>query len=184
MACTLTSADYPEIRIALGLAGDDSTSLPDAAIEARAYLPQISRRVGAALADTGDACAFSCDSGDPDYDAEKAERVKDALVFLVAQALAAGWFGARADGRITSEGLGSLRVSYDSTNWGEVAEGLGALGIEALGAACPGAAALFVGDSTALDLMIADGPSRSRASKAAKAAARERELDPWGLGGP
>lgn len=184
MACELDSGDYPDIRMALGLGGDDTAALPDAVIEARAHLPRVTRLVTAALADAGDACAFSCDPGDPDYDEEAAENTIDALVLLTAASLADGWFGARGDSRITSEGLGSLRVSYDKTDWDAQAVDLRARGLDALAGACADAASIYAGEAAELDLMSVDGPSRSRASAATKALYRERELDPWGLGGP
>lgn len=186
MTCELSSAEYPEIRSALGLAGDDIASLPDAVIEARAYLPFITRKVGAALSAAAATCAFSCDSGDPDYDEDKAEYMTDVLVLLTAARVAEGWYRARADGRITSEGLGSLRVAYDKTDWQALAAGLSAQGLEAFTAACAAAAAIYVGGSADIDLMCVDGPSRrpARETAADRALAREEELEPWGLGGP
>lgn len=184
MTCELSSAHYTDIRIALGLAGDDTAGLPVATIEARTNLPQLTRRVRVALADAGDACAFDCDPLASGYDEERAEHVLDALVLLTAATIADGWYRARGDARVTAEGLGSLRVSYDKTDWGTVAADLRARGVDSLAAACPDAAALFVGEATALDVMSVDGPSRSRLSSDAKARIRERELEPWGLGGP
>lgn len=186
MTCELSSAEYPEIRIALGLAGDDTTSLPNATIEARAYLPFVTRKVGAGLAAGGDDCAFSCDSGDPDYDEEQAEYVIDALVLLTAARIAEGWYRARADERITARGVGPARESFDKTDWQAHAASLMRQGLEALAGACPSAAVAYGGGASGVDLMYSDGPSRRPASETAadRALEREEELDPWGLGGP
>ncbi len=184
MTCELAVSDYPDIRMALGLAGDDTTGLPDAVIETRAHLPRVTRLVAAALEDAGDSCAFSCEETDPDYDEGAAASTIDALVLLAAAQIASGWMGARGESRITSQGLGPLRVSYDKTDWDARAVDLRARGLDALAEACPEAARICAGDVATLDLISLDGPSRICESAATKARRRERELDPWGMGGP
>lgn len=185
MTCQLTSGEYPSIRIALGLAGSDTTSLPDDTIEAMQYLPDVTARVNAALTDAAGGC-FSCDDEDDDYDATKTVHAQVAIVLLVAAEIALGFRSAAGDGRITSQALGDLKVTYGKTEWAAVAADARARGLAALARACPEAAGLYAGDigaGVAPDMMVTDGPSKGK-TKRELAEARDDVFVPWVLGGP
>ncbi len=138
MACTeLASGDYGEVRLALGLAADDTDSLPDAVIAGRLYGGLAGLRMAKAVTCCDD---LSCESGDADYDAEWEAYVAAAVVAMTASLLARGYLAARANERVTSEGLGSLKVSYDKTDWAALADGLLSQAQATLRLACPCAA--------------------------------------------
>ena len=138
MACTdLSSSDYGEVRLALGLSADDTTSLPDAVIAGRLYGGLAGLRMAAAAECCED---LSCESGDDDYDATWGAYVAAAVVAFAAALLARGYLAARANERVTSEGLGSLKVSYDKTDWASLADSLVAQAQATLRLACPCAA--------------------------------------------
>lgn len=180
--CTLTSAEYGDVRLALGLASMDTTTLPDATIASRAFGALVQRRVTTALECCTD---WSCDDGDADYDADKTDSVKTALVYYVAAALAEGWLTAKADARIKSERLGNQAVTYDATDWTKVAGELAQRAHEAMRWACPCAADELAGEvgDISCDLISVNGPSRYEVDQD-EIDDRIDQLTPWGIGGP
>lgn len=161
MACTdLAATDYGEVRLALGLPADDADSLPDAVIAGRLYGGLAGLRMAKAVT----CCdSLSCESGDPDYDAEWEAYVAAAVVAYTASLLARGYLSARANERVTSEGLGSLKVSYDKTDWGAIADGLLAQAQATLRLACPCAAETLASTRHGAGvptLISVDGPTR------------------------
>lgn len=161
MACTdLASGDYGEVRLALGLAADDTTTLPDAVIAGRLYGGLAGLRMAAAV----DCCAgLSCEAGDDDYSLAWESYVAAAVVALTASLLARGYMAARANDRVTSEGLGSLKVSYDKTDWTGLADGLMAQAQATLRLSCSCAADVLGGASRGAGIptiISVDGPTR------------------------
>lgn len=180
--CTLTSSEYGDVRLALGLASDDTTTLPDATIASRAFGGLVQRRVTTALACCTD---WSCDSGDADYDADKTDAALTAIVYYVASALAEGWFTAKADARVKQERLGNQSVTYDATDWQDVAEELKMRAHESMRWACPCAADELAGETgdMSCDLFSVNGPSRYEVDQD-EIDDRIDQLTPYGIGGP
>lgn len=161
MACTdLVSGDYGEVRLALGLSADDTDSLPSAVIAGRLYGGLAGMRMAKAVTCCDN---LSCESGSADYDAEWEAYVAAAVVAFTASLLARGYMAARASERVTSEGLGSLKVSYDKTDWPGLADNLLSQAQATLRLACP-CAAETLGSSRhgggIPTLISVDGPSR------------------------
>jgi len=181
----LEPEDYPSIRIALGLAGDDAVSLPPGTIEALQYLPDVTARVNAAI-EAADGGCFSSDPESDDYDEGRTMYAKVAIVLLTAAGIADEHRGAGADNRITGQSLGQLKVSYDKTDWTRVAADLERRGIIALARACAEAAGIYAGQLAAggvPDLMVVDGPTRGK-TPGELAGERDDVFAPWILGGP
>mgnify|MGYP000875861751 CR=1 FL=1 len=161
MACTdLAAVDYGEVRLALGLSADDTDSLPDAVIAGRLYGGLAGMRMAKAVA----CCdGLSCESGDDDYDAEWEAYVAAAVVAYTAALLAGGYMAARANERVTSEGLGSLKVTYDRTDWERLASVLKGQAEATLRLACPCAAETLTSSRHGAGvptLISVDGPTR------------------------
>lgn len=97
--------DYEDIRVALGLAPDDTTTLPDATIERRAYLPRVERDMAVVLAD----CEVTFGDDDDDDDA-----IVESVVYWTASLLAERWLARREGSQVTSQSLGPLSVSYQA----------------------------------------------------------------------
>lgn len=182
MPLYLTDADYPAIRRMLGLAGDDTSSLPNEVIEDRPHLARVEREVTPIL----DACDIEMDSDEPAYDEETAEWVREALQYLTAGRLAALMKQAATGGEITSESVGPVRVSYRTgADWHALAESLLKQGVQALAKVCSAAGDLgargFPGD-----VIVLAGPTRRvRTSTAGRRslASMLDELRPNLLGG-
>jgi len=161
MACTdLSASDYGEVRLALGLAADDDTSLPDAVIGGRLYGGLAGLRMAKAVECCED---LSCESASDDYDATWEAYVAAAVVAFTASLLARGYYSARAGERVTSEGLGSLKVSYDKTDWGVLADTLLRQAEATLSLMCSCAASTLAKRSADMGvptLISVDGPGR------------------------
>lgn len=104
-----TDGDYGEIRIALGLAPDDTVTIPVAVIEARTFLPEVEKRMTPILADT---CEIEMDSGDPDYDAAKADTARQTIILWTASRLAEHYLHARSGDKVKSHGIGPFSTTY------------------------------------------------------------------------
>lgn len=177
MACTQLLHDaYGSVRLALGFAEDDTTSLPDAVIGALSYGGWASRRMAAAVAQCE---GLSCDPLSPDYSEEWAGDVATGVVAYTAALLARGYLVAKGQDRVTSEGLGSLKVTYDKTEWAGVATFLEEMARRSLELHCPAAASQLIGGGgEGLPVLISvDGPDRYREDETIEE--RLDELNPW-----
>lgn len=103
--------DYEEIRISLGLVPGDTATLPNSVIESRMFLPEVESRMAPILDTT---CEIIMDDGDPDYDADVADRVKQVIVLWTASRVAEKYLKARQGDRVKSHGVGPMSVSYDT----------------------------------------------------------------------
>lgn len=108
--------DYPVIRLALGLASNDTTTLPDATIASRLFGPYVERRVQQGITDwatilTGnDACE---------------EQLKDATCLWIASRLAATYMARRAGEEVAEAALGPQRVKWRTpVEWTALADEL------------------------------------------------------------
>ena len=110
--------DYLDIRVALGFEIADDTNVPSDLIERRSYLRFVETRVIEAIP----TYATIVDTGDADYNAQRADALKNGVILWTASRLAALWFGARQGSEVTSEGVGPLKVSFRTgPEWQEVA---------------------------------------------------------------
>lgn len=177
MACTQLLHDaYGSVRVALGFAEDDTTNLPDAVVGGLPYGEWASRRMASAAA----LCeGLSCDPDSDDYSLEWAGDVATAVVAYTAALLARGYLAAKGQDRVTSEGLGSLKVTYDKTDWASVATFLEEMARRSLELHCPAAASRLVGGGgEGLPILIsADGPGRYLEEDTIED--RLNELNPW-----
>lgn len=175
----IATDDYLDIRLALGFDATDDTNIPSSLIEGRAYLRSaevdITRMVSnyATIVDTGDA----------DYDAQRADTLKEAVIAATASRLAQLWFAQRTGSEVTSEGVGPLRVAFRAgPEWSKLARDLARGAVELVyrtiywGAASPGVA-----------LSSVAGPTRTLVSTGIGVAEIEASLWPpivHGSGGP
>lgn len=114
----LTSADYPDIRAALGLDEDDVTTLPDSVIELRPYLRHAEGEVQATITAWATILAGADD---------RAAALQLGVVQLTASRLAAFWMAPRAGQEVKSQGLGPASVSFrQGPDWWELATKLAA----------------------------------------------------------
>lgn len=100
----LSEPDYLDIRVALGLAPDDYTTLPDLTIERRMFLPEAERLMGIVLAD----CAVTY--GD---DADDDTQIEQAVVLLTASLLARGYLARQKGDQVKSHTVGPVKVDYE-----------------------------------------------------------------------
>lgn len=137
----LTTDDYDDIRVALGLDPDSTSPVSDALIGRRMFLPEIERRVEEQV----DACEIVMDDADADYDADDAERVIEAIVYLTAARIAERYLVRAAGQRVKSQTLGPASVTYDAApDWHRLATDLHAHGCDAFGRVCEdGGVALY-----------------------------------------
>lgn len=136
------AGDYGEIRIALGLAPDDVTTIPVAVIEARTFLPEVEARMTPILADT---CEIEMDSGDPDYSgAATAERVKQAIILWTAARLAEHYLHARSGDKVKSHGIGPFSTTYEGgPDYKRMGEQLLVSAVDTMAQACADGAMLM-----------------------------------------
>lgn len=112
----ISPADYPDIRVALGLDGTDTTTLPDSVIEARPYLQFVEYEVQATI--TSYATILSGGGG-------RAAALALGVVYGTAARLAGLWLAARQGAEVKSQGLGPASVSFrEGPKWAELAERL------------------------------------------------------------
>lgn len=114
MPTYLVQSHYESIRRALGLAGDDSTRLPDATIEDRLFLAWVERQVGAQIT----ALVIDMD------DADTAAWVLDGIILMTASRLAEYHEQAGLSEEISSERWGGTTAQYRETDWSALAVGL------------------------------------------------------------
>ena len=117
MTTYITSADYGDIRVSLGLAYDDTTTLPDTVIERRMFLPHVETAMAVVLTDCSVTWATET--------AANKEIVREAVVYWVASLLAERWMARMAGSQVKSQSLGPLSVSYEGgQNWAMDAKSL------------------------------------------------------------
>ena len=112
----IAAADYLDVRLALGLASSDTTTLPDATILGRPYLQFVERMVKAKLTEY---VAILAAGGD------KAATLADGVVLWTAARLAQFWLAAKAGDEVTRVGVGPYTTQYRTgPEWSVLAEQL------------------------------------------------------------
>lgn len=96
--------DYDEVRVALGLAPDDTTSLPNSVIEMRGYLPRAETGMAAVLTD--------CEITFATTTTANQTAIKESVVYWVASLLAERWLARKQGSQVVSQSLGPLSVTY------------------------------------------------------------------------
>ena len=115
------TADYGDIRLALGFDASATTDVPDTLVEGRSFLRFVEGRV---ITDIDDYDTI-IDTGDADYSAQRADALKNGVVLWTASRIAALWFAQRTGSEVTSEGVGPLRVAFrEGPEWVALAERL------------------------------------------------------------
>lgn len=99
----IDATDYPDIRTALGLASTDTTTVPDATIEGRAYLQFVERMVKAKITTYAAILVAAAD---------KAETLQDGVVLWTAARLARFWLAAKAGDEVQRIGVGPYSTQY------------------------------------------------------------------------
>lgn len=99
----IDASDYLDVRTALGLSSTDTTTVPDATIEGRAYLAFVERAVKAKLPTYA---AILTAAGD------KAATLQDGVVLWTAARLAQFWMAAKAGDEVTRVGVGPYSTTY------------------------------------------------------------------------
>lgn len=113
----IAEGDYGDIRQALGLEQDDTTSLSSTLVESGAYLPLVEAQVMALVPSWEDIL----DEGHIDYDANRAQILTSAVVLLTAGRLACQWFAARQGEEVKTHSLGPASVTWrDGVNWADL----------------------------------------------------------------
>jgi hypothetical protein len=90
------------VRLALGLATTDTTTLPDATIASRLFGPWVERQVQRVVT----TWATVIDNSDADYDADREAALQDGVVLWIASRLAALYFARRAGEEVKKAQLG------------------------------------------------------------------------------
>lgn len=115
------TGDYGDIRLALGFTTTDTTNVPATLIEGRAYLRWVEARVVEDIA----TYATILNTGDANYDAQRADTLKAGVIAWTASRIAALWFGARRGEEIIRHALGPASVQYrEGPDWLKLAEQL------------------------------------------------------------
>lgn len=115
------TADYGDIRLALGFNASATTDVPDTLVEGRSFLRFVEGRVQVDVP----TYATILDTGDADYSAQRADALKNGVVLWTASRIAALWFGARQGEEIVREALGPASVQFrEGPGWQELAERL------------------------------------------------------------
>lgn len=154
----LTGAEYPDIRRRLGLAGDDTTTLPDEEIENRLFLGYVARKVGPLLDQAG------VDMDPATGDIDTIDWVLSALTFLTAARLAEWRMRQTVGEERASEGAGPYSVSYrQGVDWGAMFNDLLAEGVRCLAEAIGTTADEYLARGDDAEAWVAlDGLSRHR----------------------
>jgi len=117
----IATSDYGDIRLSVGVASTDTTMLPDATIEGRPFLRHTEGRVKEDIP----SYATILNTADVNYDAERADMLKNGVVLWTASRLAVLYFAARAGEEVQQETLGPGAVRYrDGPAWAEIARRL------------------------------------------------------------
>jgi hypothetical protein len=110
------ATDYGDIRVALGLAADDTDAIPDALISRRVYLPRVETAMGVVLAD----CEVTFGDDDDDDAA-----IVESVILWCASALAGGYLARRKGDQVKSQSLGPMSITYEGgQDWGKTARDL------------------------------------------------------------
>ena len=113
----IAEGDYGDIRQALGLTADDTTTVPNGLVESGAYLPLVEAQVMALVPSWSDIL----DSGHGAYDANRAQILTSATVLLTAARLACQWFAARQGEELKSHSLGPATVTWrEGADWADL----------------------------------------------------------------
>lgn len=96
--------DYDEVRVALGLAPDDATTLPNSVIEMRGYLPRAETDMAAQLA--------ACEVTFATATAAIQSAIRESVVYWAASLLAERYLSRKQGSQVTSQSLGPLSVTY------------------------------------------------------------------------
>lgn len=129
----VTTDDYDDIRVMLGLEATSTSPVSDDLIERRMFLPAVERLVEVQV----EACEIVMDDADADYDADAAENVIEAVLALTAAKVAERYLKAAAGGRVKAQSLGPASVTFDAApDWHGVARDLHAQGCDAFGRVC------------------------------------------------
>jgi len=96
-------AEYVDIRLALGLAGNDTTTLADAVVEGRGFLPLVERAVTQQISG---AAAIKTAGGD------RAATMGDGVVLATAARLARYWLGAKTGDEVQRVVVGPFTTQY------------------------------------------------------------------------
>lgn len=114
----IAPTDYPDIRVALGLDGTDTTTIPDSVIESRPYLRHVEGEVQAAITTSA-----TIVSGGGD----RASALLLGVVQATAARLAMYWLAGRQGEEVRSQSLGPAAVSYrEGVDWMALAARLAA----------------------------------------------------------
>lgn len=119
----ISASDYTAVRLALGLATTDTTTLPDATITSRLFGPWVERQVQRVVTNWDDVI----DNFHADYDADQEAALQDGVVLWIASRLAALYFARRAGEEVKKATLGPQSVEWrDPADWMDVATRLAA----------------------------------------------------------
>ena len=119
----ISSGDYGDIRLSIGLSATDTTNVPDATIEARPYLQRVELLVKRQVT----AWETLIDSGDSEYDADRANLLRSGVVLATAGSLAALYFAARVGEEVSRTSVGPFATQYRTgPEWQTLAEDLAA----------------------------------------------------------
>lgn len=175
----IATDDYGDIRLALGFDASDDTNVPSSLIEGRAFLRSAETDITRMVSNY----ATIVDADDDDYDAQRADTLKEAVIEATASRLAMLWFAQRTGSEVTSEGVGPLRVTFRAgPEWAKLARDLARGAVELVyrtiywGAASP-----------AVSLSTVAGPTRNLTNTAIGVRDIEAALWPpvtYGSGGP
>lgn len=117
----ISSADYGDVRLSLGLSATDTTNVPDTLIEGRLYLRWVEGRVIEDIT-TYATILLSTDAA---YDGQRADMLKSGVIAWTASRVAALWFAARQAEEVVSHALGPAKVQYrEGPDWMKLAEKL------------------------------------------------------------
>jgi len=112
----ISAADYLDVRLALGLASTDTTTLPDATILGRPYLQYVERVTKAQFPTYA---AILSAAGD------KAATLADGVVLWTAARVAQFWMAAKSGDEVTRVAVGPYTTQYRTgPEWMDMAEQL------------------------------------------------------------
>lgn len=129
--------DYEDIREALGLDADDTTTLSAERIERRMFLPRVETAMAAVLTDCE--VAFGDDDDDD-------EAIRESVVYWAASLLAERWLARKQGSIVKSQSTGPFSVTYEGgQDWQREARRLRYLAADAMSGVCDDAVAAIAG---------------------------------------
>lgn len=166
----LAAEDYGDCRMALGFDATDTANVPAALIEGRTYLRAAETEVRRLFTDA----TTVVDPNDADYDEQRSDTLKEAVILATASRLAALWFAERSGSEITSQALDTAKLTYRAgPEWTELGKRLATEAAKRLAAAINWGVTI-----PAVGLATLAGPTRATATTAIGVADIERALWP------